>query len=302
MKSLSDLAYKAAHCYVNIHEKFWFKYILSFFLFGIPFFLLDLCTNAGLRDFLKEKSTSEVKDFFDSNFWWFYLATAAISFLGTRLYSLANYLDKKSIFSDVNIASLNIVWEQLVDNKRNRFDQLLTSKKYTKQMSKEDIFNEITRPDQQFLAIAQLLHDYFHNSFKHAYKVRILQIENKKAYQWLAATPPGPVTDCAKLNEPKSTISHCIKKKKMIIIENIADEIQKNDSHYFITHDIKEEKGSLICIPCYCEKKRDFATIVIIWCDEKYFFKERERGRIETITKQIEARIKLEQNLYILTE
>jgi len=303
MKKITDIIFKLAHWYVDDQKNFWTRNFFCFFLFSLPFFILHLCTNDSFRNFLRNNSSdSIIANFFDKNFWVIYLIMAFISFMETKIHSLANYLDKKSIFSDVNIASFNLVWENLVDYKRTRFDTFLTSNSYNPNMSKEDIFYNITRPDQQFNTLAKLLYEYFHSQFNYDFKVRIIQIENKKNNAWLSAYPPNPATELNDLNDPKSSISYCIKRKKMTIIEDIAKEIKKESPHYHVTHNIIDEKGSLICIPCYCEKKKDYASVVTIWCEEKMFFKERERKRIQSFTDQIESRIKLEQNLSILAE
>lgn len=302
MKKIIDLIYKCAHWYVDDQKNFWLRNFIGFLFFGLPFFILHLCTNAGLREFLKNNSDNHVALFFDNHFWIIYLIMAFISFMETKIYTLANYLDKKSIFSDVKVASFNVVWEQLVNSKCFRFDTFLTSKNYKAGMSKEEIFNNITRPDQQFITLAKVLYEYFHSQFDHEFKVRILKIKNKEPCKWLSFHPSKPETEATKLKDPKSTVSNCIRKNKMLIIEDIAEEIKKENAHYFVTHNIRDEKGSLVCIPCYCEKIKDYATVVIIWCEEKMFFKERERKKIQSITEQIESRVKLEQNLLILTE
>lgn len=301
MKFFKSFLFWGAPKYVAFYNHFFVKFILSPLLFTLPYLLIGLYANTKVQDSLKKTLGSQnIESLLDTKLWLFYALIVLASLLWSKLYEIADYINGRGVFTDVKKASFNAVWDKLVQSKSTRFIEFATSSQY-RASNKETIFSTITRPDQQLLVLAKVLQKYLVEQYKTDFKVRIIGIENDKPTQWLAAEPEQPETQPNQLSESDSTISHCLKKKKLVIIESISDELKKPKRHYMATHeDDKDDSGSLICIPCPCQVKKTITSIVVIWCKKDSFFTIRERDRIQSIAEQIRVRVQLEQCLAIL--
>ena len=282
-------------------ERIWIKFLAVPLFFAAPYTCAILYSNPAVRKSFKEAlSLGENPNFFDRNLWVLYILAAILSFVGAKLYDIAVYIDKRGFFNEGRRAAFNAVWDKLVESKTNRIVETATQKDFA-DIPKEEVFDRVSRPDQQKIVLAHFLHECLVQQYGGEFKVRILGIDCNQNIPdgWLAAEPDSPETDVVKLRGDDSTISHCLKKKKMIIIESISKELKSPKRHYVATHDdIKDDSGSMICIPCCSRIKNNaIVSIVVIWSEKENFFKNREKSQIELIAKQIKLRIQLEHAL-----
>lgn len=287
-------------------ERIWVKFVAVPLFFALPYTIAILYSNVTLQNSFKDWVGLGGKTIFiDKHLWLLYIGAILLSYVGAKLYDIAAFVDEHGFFNNGRRATFSAVWDKLVEAKTNRIVETATQRDFPN-ISKEEIFYRISRPDQQKLILANYLHECLVQQYGEEFKVRILGINSAQNIPdaWLAAIPDSPETNIDSLKATDSTISHCLKQKKMVIIESISKELKETKRHYVPTHeDANDDSGSMICIPC-CSgiKNNAIVSIVIIWCKKEHFFKKREKKQIELIAKQIKLRIQLEQALEYVKE
>lgn len=217
---------------------------------------------------------------------------------------LSKFVDNHAPSSEVLIA-LNEGFNALVDAKTKRFDSEYKKYEAAGSISSEEIFAQITKPDQQIILLTELIHLFFVTTNpKIKFKVRVVDIEKNKVKDWFYYAPKNcqPRTPISILKKPDSSISACLKKKSMLIIEDIVKESSKpKGRRYVMSHGDDEETGSLLCFPVFHEPTRCYPYVITVSTNIA-FFRNTRKDFYNWLFNQFARRIQLEHTLLLLKE
>jgi len=224
------------------------------------------------------------------------------------LQHLAEKLEPASNIKDLLILRRAI--ELIVKAKKDRFSDAFR-RLCNNEIKNEQVFLNITKPEQQIAVIAEQLCITFEQLTlenvprrkKSHIKVRILSVIDgniDEDYYAIAPQDCIPVTPISELRHSDSTVSVCLKYKRMVFISDITEELKKTDRRYRPTHqgitdDQDGDKGCLICYPVIQDNKIIFIVCLSSCVDGlltpklKEFYKE--------ILDQFASRITLEHRL-----
>jgi hypothetical protein len=268
---------------------------------AVTYYSIDLFRNAAKTSF------PNVAAFLDGNAFWVTLIALIISYLVSNLH-LA--LEKISANGDSltyeGLLHLKEALEKIVQFKAERFEtesgHLLTNK-----TNPADVFKAITKPDQQIAHIAHALYGFLDAITKDIeFKVRIIQTDNKGSpVAWYTYAPSNrpPNTDIAVLRQHDSSISTCLRNKKIFIVEDIKEAANKpGGREYVMAHtDPTDEVGSLICYPIYQKQIKCYPLVLLVSANKPYF-KKNKKDLYRWILDQFALRIQLEYSLVLLKE
>jgi len=193
-------------------------------------------------------------------------------------------------------------FQTVVASKIHRFSTELQEFQKRGSVNKEQIFNTITKPDQQIIIIIHALFHFLDSITRDIeFRVRLAEINNKKPTKWFAYAPeyPPPQINIESLQHPDSTISVCLKSGKMEIVESIAEEIKRPKRRCV---EIDGRQGSILCYPVFQQANGIHPYVISIYASRDGFFMEKKRDLYNLILNQFALRIQLEHNLILLKE
>jgi hypothetical protein len=254
-----------------------------------------------------KESFPKVAGFLDEHVIWVTLIALIISYLVSNLHLV---LEKVTANGDSltyeGLLRLKEALEKIVQFKAERFENesshLLTGK-----TNPADVFKAITKPDQQIAHIAHALYGFLDAITKDIeFKVRIIQTDNKgNPAAWYTYAPSNrpPNTDVAVLQQHDSSVSTCLRNKKIFIVEDIKGAASKpGGREYVMAHsDPADEVGSLICYPIYQKQIKCYPLVLLVSAN-KPFFKKNRKDLYRWILDQFALRIQLEYSLVLLKE
>jgi hypothetical protein len=196
--------------------------------------------------------------------------------------------------------------EKIVQFKTDRFET--ESGNFIKgTFSSADVFKAITKPDQQIAHIAHALHGFLEAITKDIeFKIRIIQTDsNEIPFAWYTYAPSNlpPNTEISVLKHHDSSVSACLRSKKIFIVEDIKEAANKSGGReYVLSHsDPADEVGSLICYPIYQKQIKCYPLVLAISANKPYF-KRNKKLLYKWILDQFALRIQLEYSLVLLKE
>lgn len=195
--------------------------------------------------------------------------------------------------------AINVGFGEIVNHKANRFDNFYKHH-INGTKSSNGIFHEITQPDQQIALLTQMVYHIFQSNYSDIkFKVRLVDIDNKIPVAWAAYAPKEryPRTEISQLKNKNSTIKQCLKKKDLVVIEDIVKAAKENK--YVMSHDDENEVGSLLCFPIMHAPTKSHSYVVTVSADKPFFIKEKHE-LYSWILNQFSARMQLEHTLKLL--
>lgn len=173
----------------------------------------------------------------------------------------------------------------------------------------EAAFSRITQPEAQLLEIVRAIYEYFKlfcEDRRTGIRVNIAVIgQDGKIQSIKFHHPPQNVvrSDVSSLNNPNSTISYAVKTKKIVVIESIKKESQRNYSRFVVTDQSRaDEDGSLICYPIVHPATNKVQFVLSISCTKSMHFDAAKSPLYRDILGHFALRINLEYSLLVLKE
>ncbi len=230
----------------------------------------------------------------------------ALNLLNATIQHVAKKIPKLEIHNILNLfETINIV----VDNKSKRFRSFLEEYMADKDNSKKNIFQEITKPDQQIGLLINALKTYFENQSNNtiAYKVGLVRIIEGKIADWSAYCPEEyqPRTTIEQLSHPSSAIMQAIKTRNSILISDIQNELlkkQKQNRKMIKGNRPLDEEGSILVDPIISPTTKNVEYVITVAGDSKNSLTEGNLEIYRWILTNFRQRIILEHNLLTIKE
>lgn len=228
-----------------------------------------------------------------------------ISYLVSNIHRiLSKFTNNHAPTSEV-LAALNNAFNILVDAKLKRFNDEYKLRCKQNNVLPDEVFRNITKPDQQIILLTELLYRFFESiNPKIEFKVRTYKSENNKVNDLIHFAPAHkePRTPISLLKKSNSGVSVCLKNKRIIIIEDIVKEAKKMQNNRYIMHNNDDEEvGSLLCFPIYHEPTKCYPYVITVSTNIN-FFKNNNKKFYEWVFDHFARRIKLEHSLLLLRE
>lgn len=213
----------------------------------------------------------------------------------------------------IDVASaftLFAILEKVVEGKGQRFHDQVESIFGSKSVPSDGaVFREITRPDFQIRQLISGIHAFFETIDKRnaSFCVSLARVEKGKIIGWAAHAPLSepPKTSIALLNQCESAASQCIKKKKIIVVEDCEKEAAKKDAALYVPREGEEgEDRSLVCYPIVYNLKGKASVIYVISvvADVRKYFRPENRELYKWLFRHFAVRIVLEHSLMALKQ
>jgi hypothetical protein len=280
-------------------ESAWGRYFWIPFFVAIPTITLTIA-----------QMNSKLGGWFQDNpLWLVALAASPMAFESLLNFLRAWYnkpvLSERGFFDLVRIIDMDVVGAKL-----NRFGkkakEVLARKKGQAKLSSQEIFSEITKPDEQFKAIAMAIHNYFMISIKDPdapdIQVVIAEADDEKTTSILSFYPLGhSPRSLEKLQLKSSGFSKALRLKKIHIVSDTHEEAHKRfDPGYVLIKGDDDKPWSLICFPVYHPELGTYPMVVSIRALKSGVFEEKHRKTYDYVMKTFARRLCIEYSLLIL--
>ncbi|MDF1822362.1 MAG: hypothetical protein P1U64_12345 [Alcanivoracaceae bacterium] len=304
MSTEKKLNGKAIHFFVGLYgfcQKWWLKYgLLPLLFLGGPLFVIGILEGDGpLSSFGVD--LEEFKRFH----LWIYLSCAVLVFA----YSSLPALIKEAIDGAPNMTLRRAMlliecFEKIVETKFLRFNGELEDIKKTSGAHGADIFNRITKPDQQIAFIVQIIYTFIAElDSSIGFKVRLIEVcpDSGAAQDYFYYVPQDshPSHEVERLNERETLYMAAIKKNEMVVVEDIGKELRKTSRNFV---KFNSESGSALCFPMVCKGRKYPVFVLSITADKSGFFKNKEKKLYNWILYKFAQRVCLEYTLLCLKE
>lgn len=287
----------------------WLRYVVIPIVLISPASIVTLYyIRPNIKTTIDEYLTKDMVCFLEENNLLLFFGAMILLYIFNTIYSvLETITSKKDVLAIPHTLLLLESFQKVVSSKIHRFStelQELQKRKIEKNdsINTEQVFNTITKPDQQIIIIIHTLF-YFLDSITRdiEFRVRLAEINNNKPIKWFTHAPeyPHPQTNIESLQHPDSTISTCLKSGKMEIIESIAEEIKRPKRRCV---EIDGRQGSILCYPIFQQANRSYPYVISIYASRDGYFMEKKRDLYSLILDQFALRIQLEHNLLLLKE
>lgn len=200
------------------------------------------------------------------------------------------------------LKAMNIV----VNEKAKRMADKAKSALQQKNICPKRTFLQITQPGQQlYLLIAGIksVFEYIDQE-KAEYRVGLLKISGNKAVEWIAFEPyvQPPRTTPEDLNAPTSTVTHCIKTKSIVVVDDIQKELKKptKDERRFLRSNT--QIGSQLCHPLTHQATGKVEYVITVAGNKANCLKQKHSELYEWILNHFAVRISMEHSLLIMKE
>jgi len=222
-------------------------------------------------------------------------------YLCTLLYGLIDTLAKKKKLDIDSLVFLHRLLETIVESKAHRFGD------YAKQLRGKtrpanQIFNQITQPEQQIALQVQGIHSFFSYLYPDVgIRVGLASIENDIPTEWFYWVPENkpPHTPIESLQSEHSTLVTCLRRRDMMIVEDTQAEARKENGGCFIhtREGVKDAECSLICYPVIDGYTSTISYVVNLATDRKDVLLEKNRDLYQWMFGHFALRMCLEHSL-----
>lgn len=268
----------------------WYRFLLKPIFIALPSSLLVASRQANLKEnfpnFYEIATEHGLK---------IVVLSVLVPILITYIEELVN--NKLNQFEELNdhlvlLKSLNLP----VEKKSKRFIEELEKIKNNPTIKSDEVFLQITKPDEQIAEIVRSLHLFFVGLGKSDknFSTALFRMKNGVAIGSWCYFPEDAAPDSKLLNDSDSLASHTVKKKKMLIVENIEKE-KKLDSSVVSKNCVLND-GSAICYPI---KFAEDYPLVIRITEESNFFRKDYQKLYKKVFENFQKRIQIE---YALSE
>ena len=182
-------------------------------------------------------------------------------------------------------------------------------KELPKDINAEVVFQKITQPEAQLLEIVRAIYEYFKlfcEDRKTGIRVNLAVIGLDSKIQTIKFHHPAQDvvrSDISQLNHSDSAIICAIKNKKIIVVESIKKEANKNNPRFVVTDQSRaDEDGSLICFPIIHPATNKVQFVLSIACAKPRHFAASKLLLYRDILGHFALRINLEYSLLLLKE
>lgn len=291
----------------NIKSKlsiWWVRYlIIPLVLTGPAFFLVSYYTRQGVKNMFDAYLGADFVSFINKYSIIIFIISILLTYIWSVIHAiLDNLTSPKDNLTIVHAVTLLESFERIVAEKAHRFTAELNDFRKKNSITTEQVFNTITKPDQQIIFIIYTLFAFLKCIDKNAdFRVRLVEIKDNRPAGWFAFAPehPYPQTDIEDLQHPDSTISACLKTRRMEIVESISAEVKKNNRKCVVTDD---RNGSILCYPIYQAATKSWPYVISLYVDKEGFFKKSHKDFYRLILDQFALRIQLEHSLLQMKE
>lgn len=228
--------------------------------------------------------------------------------IGGLLPILQSYLQRKkdsqNIINSFSLILLETI-ETVVEGKRKRFaravNNLLQNSSTVPTCSK--VFKTITKPDLQIEALLSALELFFKKKYPDIFfKIALMGIQNNTIKDWVHFLPytARPNTDINDLKSEDSTISHALKTRRIVIVEDVQKELLRTDNKKYIKGSTQlDENWSQLCYPVKSITSNDVIFVICIGAKKSNFFQDNPKSitSYEWLLSFFSSRLALEHSL-----
>lgn len=283
----------------------WIKHLALPVLFLAPASLIFLYLVEGsAKEIIDRVLPEPIRDFAT--------AYSTVLFFGAlSLHAISNSLpqfiqdtlDNSKALGAEDALSLIESFQSIVINKTKRFETEYERIKHNGAPADlKDVFEAITKPDQQLLFITSALKTWLELiTTDIEFEVVIVESDGKEPQQIYTHLSEdlndGVIVEA--LEHPNSTVNHCIKVKDLIVISDIQKECKKpfNQRYHMLSED---DRGSVLCYPIHHKGSKFHPYILSIKASKPNYFSTKRTGLYKWFLKQYSSRIILEHNLRLL--
>lgn len=300
-----------ARKFIKFSESWLIKTIVRPIVFLLPPTLLTAsATRQGMAAEIQELLPASVANFLNESAL-IILAGAYIYIVIIKsLYALIKDYSKPSReLSISDILAINKALEIVVTDKYKRMSEEAKNSLKQIQICPSSTFAKITKPEQQIaLLIASIKRVFEHLDETNAlFRVGLLKIQNSKPTDWVAFEPIShpPRTEPQQLSAPSSTVAAAIKRKSIVVIEDIRSELSKpnKDKRNFLEGNTQDtDQGSQLCYPIVHASTGKIEYVITIAGNKKNCLITKHADLYSWILEQFALRVSLEHSLLILKE
>lgn len=286
------------------------KYVvLPIFVIIPTTFALMLLTNAKLFEGLKNIIGPSLSKYVVDTHFILVVVIYIIWKLGGVFLGLLKHCsepDSELIRDDILVIldSINIV----VSAKRDRFlEEAKIS--YKEKWSPQRTFQAITKPEQQISLLIHAIKSVFEIILKNnvSFRIGLMTVSNEELVEWFAFAPieHPPTTGPDTLSAPSSTIMRALKTRRMIIVPDVAKELQKKNKkeRNFVKGNFREkDNGAILALPIHCPNTQKPIYVLSIFGDQSFCLDEKSHELYTWILDQFISRLLLEHQLMLMKE
>ncbi|WP_444921296.1 hypothetical protein ACJJID_02190 [Microbulbifer sp. CnH-101-G] len=302
---------KACRKLVEIAESWFVKHIFRPIFFLLPPMLLTFAaTRKGLQQEIIDLAGRSVGAFLNNS--------ALVIIIGTYLYvvilkaifaGIKDYSKpEKELEVDDLIALIKAI-DIVVGDKTKRMGNEAKSIINKPDICPKSTFKQITRADQQIPLLIAGLRSVFEYMDEHQaiFRVGLIRVIKNKPNEWFSFDPASlpPRTPASNLSAPSSTVSHAIKSRSIIIVENIQKELKKRakKDRRFMKGNIQDnENGSQISYPIIHSATGEVEYVITIATNREDCLKDKYKELYSWVINHFAVRITMEHSLLLMKE
>lgn len=291
---------------LRIYHYWWIQYLMAPLLLTVPPVLLTkYVDNEKFHTYIKN-NFPYTAEFLDEYYLFSIVLAAFYTFF---ILAIAKSILKRANANGLDIDGLLILIKTLdgiVGQKDKRFGDYY---KRRKEFTKDNLFCEITQPENQISEIVRGIWQLFEaeksKSTHNLIRVVLAEIKNEKIIDTSLYFPSDEpvIVSLEVLNNENSTLLTAYRLKKLIVIPNIQEELSKTESKSkYIAAGTDDDFGSLICYPIVHNPTKTIPFIISIHCDEKNYFKKEFSDIYRHSLQRFALRLSLEYSLLLIKE
>lgn len=297
--------------FIKFSDTWFVKYILRHIIFLLPPSIVAAsATRSGLR--------KEIVDFLGQDLFGF-LNTSALTLLVVAylyvvlikgVYAAIRSYSKPA--RELQVDDLLAVFKALdivVGDKSKRMSESAREAIKLGSIDPAETFLSITKPDQQIALLARGVTSVFEFIDGSSAKFRsgLMRVINGKPYEWYAFDPISrpPRTSIEELSRPESAISHCIKRKQIIVVDDIQKALKvpiDKKRRYVRGNTQSNDAGSQLCYPIIHSATRKVEYVLCISGNKAGCLLNKHAQLYEWILDHFALRLSMEHSLFILRE
>lgn len=254
---------------------------------------------------LEEKTISSVNE---NSLLMLVIAISGVYFFTKIVPRIADSLEKpeQNVTLEGALALIECL-DRVVDVKSARFNDYLSALPVNADCN--TTFSTITKPDQQILLITSSLQAFLSQLFKkNEVSVVLAEIDKKKPLRWYAYSfdsssifPNQESID--DIQDKSSTLMHCLRDKKIIVIPDTKKEGNKRGQHRrYLWRDGESSSSSFLCYPVYHQPTSTVPFVICIRVDKPGVFDPKKKELYNWILSMYSKRIALEYSLLKIKE
>ncbi len=197
--------------------------------------------------------------------------------------------------------------QDIVGRKTNRFGTFVTRMQHH-EVSSEEVFREITQPEEQMKSMLSSLHSLFRLLLGGKnLKIVLAEMADGQPKKWFWFMPNDDPPSDSVLAAPggNTAYAHAAELKRHYIIPDIEKHIRRKGSrkrHYCATGDPERDCGSLICYPVFHRETKRTVYVLSIKAQQPNLINADFYERYRFIFRAYVNRILLEYNLKLIKD